>query len=132
MLVYVDQPFAGTWLEKEKVRDGFRKFHTEERTMHCITGVKFVCDERDVQQEILRRVEEYAKNDKDFEDYSFDIPAGRYPDSDRYANGYHFEPTITYVKDLKMSKILNLLTGEQFAQFCKEMKLGVGEVLKNG
>jgi hypothetical protein len=31
--------------------------------------------------------------------------------------------TIEYIKDWKMSKILEKLTGEQFAQFCKELQV---------
>lgn len=132
MLVYVQQGFAETWPYKEKIRDGFRKYHFEEKTAYCMTGIKFVCEEKDVQAEIVKHVEEYIKDAKYAKGYSFDIPAGRYPDSDQYANGYHFEPKITYVKDLKMSRILELLTGEQFVRFCKETKQSIEEAIVNG
>ena len=131
MLVYVRQGFAETWPCKEKVKDGFRKYHFEELTEYCKTGVSFICDEKDIEKEVVRHIEDYIKDNRRVVGYSFEIPAGRYPDDESCANGYQFKRYVDYVKDMKMSKILDLLTGEQFAQFCKEMGIGA-EAIANG
>lgn len=117
MLVHVKQSFMGTSSRNEKIHPKY-----------CIAEISFVCDEAYVQEEILFRVKKYVEESDKFDGYTFDVPAGKYPNSIRYAKGYHFKPSVTRIKDMKMKEILDLLTGEQFAVFCREMEITMESV----
>lgn len=118
MLVHVSQSFAMTTLRKRKVRYGLFKYCDEYYCDYCISWVNFVCDESEVDEQIAKHIKEKMAKEKHYDGYTFEIPPGRY--QGQYANGYTFSPKITYIKDMPMEKILNLLTGEQFARFLKE------------
>lgn len=121
MLVKVCQGFVWHRPYKKKIKDSFRKCHYEEVIDYCLSRIVFVCDEKDVDKEVKDRLEKcIAEESREYKisGYGFEIPAGIY--EGQYENGYACTRTITYVKDLKMKEILELLTGEQYAQFCKE------------
>ena len=118
MLVHVSQSFAMTTLRKRKVRYGLFKYCDEYYLDYCISWVNFVCDESEVDEQITKHIKDKMAKEKDYDDYTFEIPPGRY--SGQYENGYTFSPKIKYIKDMPMNEIVNLLTGEEFVRFLKE------------
>ena len=121
MLVKVCQNFVWHYPYKKKVKDSFRKCHYEDAIDYCMSAISFVSDEKDVDKEVEKRIENCFTEERKYKisGYGFEIPAGIY--EGQYGNGHTCTRTITYIKDLKMEEILRILTGEQYAQFCKEM-----------
>ena len=129
MLVEVHQQFVWHHPYKKKVKDSFMNYHYEDAIDYCISTISFVCDEKDVDKEVEKRIENYFTEESRkyrISGYGFEIPPGIY--EGQYENGHTCTRTITYIKDFKMKEILELLTGEQYAQFCKEM--GITDNLK--
>lgn len=122
MLVKVHQGFFMIMPYQRRVMDSCWKGHYEEDAHYCRCGIDFICDETEVKEKtrcyIEKDIEETRKtHGYNISGYTFDLPAGVYPNcADR-----HYDANIVYVKDMKMSDIVNVLTGEQYAQFCKEM-----------
>ena len=111
--------------------------HTEYIRLFYARGV---CDESEVNAKIQKG---FAEVLAEYEKYGYydikictdvDILAKKYPyeTKEEIKRFTEHKPKITYLKDMKMSKILELLTGEQFVQFCNETKQSVEEAIANG
>lgn len=109
------------WSKEERVR----------QKIYLHTGIDGICDESEVDAEIERLTAEEFKSSGWGHDFSgwqrivpyeelLTIAERREWIKQRLSTG---KVTIEYIKDWKMSKILEKLTGEQFAQFCRELQV---------
>lgn len=124
---------------KIDVQEGFFKKRTVTHTEYIKLWIaRGICDESEVDAKIQKGFAEIVTEYEKFGYYDIkictdvDVLAKKYPyevrqEIERFAE---HKPKITYLKDMKMSKILELLTGEQFVQFCKETKQSVEEAVK--
>ena len=99
--------------------------------IYCTTGISGICDETELDAEVERLTQEQLKSSgwgHKFHGWQRVVP---YDESvEIYAeHGWDTEyiPTcevrLQYIRDWKMDKILKVLTGKQFLQFCKEIDL---------
>lgn len=111
----------------------FSKKRIERRPIYLSTGVHGICDENEVEEKISEAIAEEMKSKGWGGNFSgwnrlltVEEAEKAYPDSDLDFSKLN---TITteYVNSWKMERILKELTGEQFAQFCKEN--GIAETM---
>lgn len=103
--------------------------------IYVSTGITpIICDESEVKEKLAEAIEKKMKTTPgwgiDFEGWTEickdkDVLAKKYP----YEDEHWFEcmlsdePIIEYISEYSMEKILRILNGQQFAQFCKENNL---------
>jgi len=107
---------------------------SERRNIYLFSSASGFCDESEVDQEIARltakALKEHSGWGEDFSGWQRVVP---YDESVEIAKAKGWDvshlPTgrifIEYVHTWKMNKILERLTGEQFAQFCKDHNISV-------
>lgn len=111
MLVYVKVGFNIKGYTQLKTNGFSKKYTRQEITL--LTGASFVCDEDEVMETINNVVAKEMSTSKgwgkDFEGWTrWEYSHG--------SNSIH----IQYINDMKMSDIINKLTGEQFKRFMNE------------
>lgn len=124
MLVYFHKGFVMEGEDTCTKRERFwKKPTTITRKHYCFSGVSGICDSSELEAEIERLTQEHLNaSDWRIIPYS-ELPelakekgwdTKKLPKEDIY---------LEYVGSWKMNKILERLTGEQFAKFCKDYNI---------
>lgn len=117
------------------VEKGFFKKRMVREDIYLSCGISgLICDETEVEEKLAEALQQKMKETEgwgiNFEGWTElctdrKILQKRYP----YKDDYWFDcvtsgkPQIEYVSDYSMEKVLKVLNGQQFAQFCKENNL---------
>lgn len=117
------------WNKAEEVR----------HKIYCNTFVSGICDESELDTEIERKTQEQLKTSGwgiNFTGWHRVVPYEEmfeiYKEKGWDIDGLHDGKVRTeYVNQWKMDKILKTLTGEQFAQLCREIDLDPNKVKEN-
>ena len=133
MLVRVWKGFVlKGYTNKEK---GVFKKKLVREDIYVSTGITpIICDESEVKERLAEAIEKKMKTTPGwgigFEGWTEickdkDTLTKKYPFEDEYwlECVTSDEPTIEYISEYPMEKILKILNGQQFAQFCKENNL---------
>lgn len=119
-----------TTMEKGFIR---KKAVREDIYLSCgISGL--ICDESEVEEKLAEAIKQKMSETKgwgnNFEGWTeictdCEVLKKRYPFEDEYwlECVTSDEPTVEYISEYPMEKILKILNGQQFAQFCKENNL---------
>lgn len=133
MLVRVWKGFVlKGYTNKEK---GVFKKKLVREDIYVSTGITpIICDESEVKERLAEAIKKKMKTTPGwgigFEGWTEvckdkDTLTKKYPFEDEHWLEYvtSDEPTIEYISEYPMEKILKILNGQQFAQFCKENNL---------
>lgn len=111
----------------------FTKQKVVDTTINFLGWVECICDEKEVEEKIKEKIQHTMKNTKiraDTEEiwtyYRTYCCSGEF---DGYPNREEFEIKVEYIRDWKMSKIIEELDGSQFAILCKELGISVTEAV---
>lgn len=111
------------------------KPESKRQKIYLCTGVKGICDESEVDQEIERLTQEELKEDgwgTDFSGWQRVVPLEERTELAKKLK-WDLEELPTYqvktelINSWTMEKILKTLTGEQFVQFCKSNEISFKE-----
>lgn len=114
-----------------------RKRLVKEKT-YVSRGINLICDESEVEEKLAQAIEELKANTRhwgiNFEGWEIckdrEILKKKYPfEDDRWLDKVTSDaPVIEYISEYPMEKVIKILNGAQFAQFCKENHLD--EIIK--
>ena len=131
MLVHYHRGFVLKGYGDFTKRKWFKKVTTRE-PMYLSTGVNGICDETEVEAELVKKIGEEMARMEHWADANFsgwleictnaDELRKYFPwqNEDFVQKMVKSEVTTTPVNEWSMKKIIDNLTGAQFAQFCKE------------
>lgn len=120
------------------VEKGIIRKRLVKEKMYVSRGINLICDESEVEEKLAQAIEGLKANTKswgiNFEGWEIckdrEILEKKYPfEDDRWLDKVTSDaPVIEYISEYPMEKVIKILNGAQFAQFCKENHLD--EIIK--
>lgn len=120
------------------VEKGIIRKRLVKEKMYVSRGINLICDESEVEEKLAQAIEERKANTRhwgiNFEGWEVckdrEVLEKKYPfEDDEWLDKVTSDaPVIEYISEYPMEKVIKILNGAQFAQFCKENHLD--EIIK--